>query len=105
MHRWWYADDKTTPVTPSRSPTKLKKNPSGDRKWKFQVLVTKKLHKEEKLAVTGDCDTLGNWEPNDVLLINPPEGEFFLMICFIVNMTHGTLKLFHFSINSILHFE
>lgn len=76
MQRWWFSDDKGAPPTPSRSPTKLKKNPSGDRNWRFQVLVTKTLHKEEKLAVTGDCEILGNWEPNDVLLLNPPTGKF-----------------------------
>lgn len=75
MQRWWFSDDKGTPPTPSRSPTKLKKHTSGDRKWVFQVLVTKQLHKEEKLGVTGDCDTLGNWESNEVLILNPPAGE------------------------------
>uniref|UniRef100_A0A336KEV4 CSON008817 protein n=1 Tax=Culicoides sonorensis TaxID=179676 RepID=A0A336KEV4_CULSO len=75
MQRWWYADYNESPPTPSRSPTKQKKNPSGDRTWKFQVLVPKTLYKEEKVAVAGDCDTLGNWEPNDVLILNAPEDK------------------------------
>lgn len=75
MQRWWYSDDKDKPVAPSRSPNKNPNRPSSDRKWNFQVLVTNKLLKEEKLSITGDCEALGNWSSQDVIIMNQNESK------------------------------
>ena len=75
MQRWWHGDEKDKPLITSRSPTKLKKNLRGDRKWKFQVLVNKNLYKEEKLAITGNCEALGNWQPHEVVILNQVESK------------------------------
>lgn len=74
MQRWWYGDDDK-PKTQQRSPNKNRSRPSSDRKWKFQVLVTNELLKEEKLAITGDCEALGNWSPQDVVIMTQSESK------------------------------
>lgn len=73
MQRWWYGDDNDKPRVQPRSPNKNKNRPSSDRKWKFQVLVTRDLLSKEKLAITGDCEALGNWSPQDIVLMSQNE--------------------------------
>lgn len=83
IERWWYNDDPKTAPKPSRSPPRTKRSAAdGDRKWRFQVVVTRDLLKEEKIAVTGDCEALGSWQPHDVVILNPDNGKFVCMdIC------------------------
>lgn len=83
MQRWWFLDEpaKHGGVT-SHSTTRSKKAGVGvfDRKWTFKVLVTKKLYANEKIAVVGDCESLGAWDPEDAILLNQTDGEF---LCFL----------------------
>lgn len=77
IKRWWYSDDKKSPSVAPRSPSRAnKKSPSSnDQKRCFQVTISRNLMKEEKLAITGDCEALGNWEPQDVVIMNRNEGK------------------------------
>ncbi|XP_030386993.1 glycerophosphocholine phosphodiesterase GPCPD1 [Scaptodrosophila lebanonensis] len=82
MHRWFFlneleycepkegdsADDQfsvgdETQAPPVKVPT---------REWPFCVTVDKPLEGNEKIAVTGNCNELGNWEPNRVVLLEKP---------------------------------
>lgn len=58
-----------SPPPPSRSPNKSKRTVNGDCKWNFQVLVNRTLHKHETIGVTGDCEALGNWQPQDLVVM------------------------------------
>lgn len=79
MQRWWYGDDNEKPVTLSRSPVKNRSRPSSVRKWKFQAIVkSRSLEKDETLAITGDCEALGQWAPQDVVIMSPNAGEWNL---------------------------
>jgi hypothetical protein len=78
MERWWYSDNGSNGK--DRIP-KSKKSPSkrsdGLKKWKFSVLVNIELNLYEKIAVTGSCDELGNWDPDLCILLNKEEhGEY-----------------------------
>lgn len=85
MQRWWFLDEpaKHGGIT-SQSITRSKKTGVGvfDRKWTFKVLVTKQLYANEKIAVVGDCESLGAWNPEDAILLNQTDGEFTFFFCF-----------------------
>lgn len=75
MQRWWYSDyvnggDK---VQKSRkSPTKRSEL---TKKWKFSVYVNHDLNLYEKIALTGNCDELGNWDSDQAVLLSQENGE------------------------------
>lgn len=78
MQRWWYSDDKNNgrDKLPKSKKSPMKRN-DGIRKWKFCVVATCDLNKYEKLAVTGSCEQLGEWEPDQSVLLNKEDGEKF----------------------------
>lgn len=41
----------------------------SDRKWKFQVVVTIDMADNEQVAVSGECDALGNWLPENCVVL------------------------------------
>lgn len=78
MQRWWYSDgknddnDKTYKHKKSSS-----KRIEGMKKWKFSVIVSSvDLNLYEKVALTGSCDELGNWDNNSSVLLNKDEGVY-----------------------------
>lgn len=76
MQRWWYSDDKFNSgdkVQKSRkSPTKKSEL---TKKWKFSVFVNQDLNLYEKIALTGNCDELGNWDSDQSVLLTQENGE------------------------------
>lgn len=76
MQRWWYSDDKFNggdKVQKSRkSPTKKSEL---TKKWKFSVYVNQELNMYEKIALTGSCDELGNWDSDQSVLLSQENGE------------------------------
>jgi hypothetical protein len=76
MQRWWYTDDSKngrdkTPKS-KKSPTK---QIDGIRMWKFSVVVTSELNKNEKIAVVGSCEQLGEWDPDHSVLLEKGDGK------------------------------
>uniref|UniRef100_A0A182NC17 CBM20 domain-containing protein n=1 Tax=Anopheles dirus TaxID=7168 RepID=A0A182NC17_9DIPT len=50
--------------------------PAGDRRHTFRVLVTYDLLKDETVAITGSCETLGNWDPEQCVQLRPESGKY-----------------------------
>lgn len=77
MQRWWYSDDGQNGK--DKIP-KCKKSPSkrldGLRKWRFQVMCQFQLRANEKIAVTGNCDELGKWDPDQAIFLYQENGEW-----------------------------
>ena len=78
MQRWWYSDDK---ANCKDNIPKSKRSPSKKsellKNWKFSVLANVDLNLHDRIAVTGDCDELGNWEVDNCILLNHNEGEYY----------------------------
>lgn len=77
MQRWWFLDDNKAKdgrngSTFARS---LEKTKIDENKWQFVVLVNCDLNNYEKLAITGNCEELGNWDPNKAVLLSQLEGN------------------------------
>ncbi|XP_021700231.1 glycerophosphocholine phosphodiesterase GPCPD1 isoform X1 [Aedes aegypti] len=81
MQRWWFLDEKNGSASsltssPGTSTKKTKPSkPVGDRRHKFRVLVTYELLKDETIAVTGNCEALGNWEPEHCVQMQLEDGS------------------------------
>lgn len=80
MQRWWFLDTKTKlnepPSVTSLPTTKSVASVDLERPWTFTVHVAQQLHAFEAVAVTGECATLGNWEPqHGFLLQKQNDGE------------------------------
>lgn len=82
MQRWTFVDANTTglyietsPVTSLRS---KESNVSMDkmRSWTFNVVMNLELMPNERVAITGSCESLGKWKPGHCVLLNQVEGEF-----------------------------
>lgn len=76
--RWWYSDDKhneSDKVHKSRKA--FGKKSEKTRKYKFMVMVNFDLNPYEKVAVTGGCDELGNWDNDLALLLDQENGELW----------------------------
>uniref|UniRef100_A0A1L8DC78 GP-PDE domain-containing protein n=1 Tax=Nyssomyia neivai TaxID=330878 RepID=A0A1L8DC78_9DIPT len=79
MHRWWFMDDcnksKENDVATFTAPRSRPIVPRqlDDRKWTYKVHIPVQLDKNEIIAITGDCEQLGNWKPNDIFLMERVE--------------------------------
>lgn len=67
MQRWWYVENNEI-HKPCRVPIKNSEDTNGTsnelfREWTFNVLVTEPLNSIEKIAISGECSSLGNWNP------------------------------------------
>ncbi|ETN60939.1 hypothetical protein AND_007424 [Anopheles darlingi] len=82
MQRWWFLEENGDAKGSSdKQESSVKKSkppkPVGDRRHTFRVLVTYDLLKDETVAITGSCEALGNWDPEQcVQLHREPEGGF-----------------------------
>jgi hypothetical protein len=76
MQRWWCSDDnkngRDKVPKSKRSPSKLS---TGIKKWKFSVVITSDLNNYEKIAVVGNCEQLGEWDPDHSVLLEKQDGE------------------------------
>lgn len=81
MQRWWMTDQK---AMPSQNESKSKKSSTrkevGDKKWVFSVLANINLISHEKIAMTGDGEALGNWDPDNCVILQNIEGEHLLSL-------------------------
>uniref|UniRef100_A0A182Q6P8 GP-PDE domain-containing protein n=1 Tax=Anopheles farauti TaxID=69004 RepID=A0A182Q6P8_9DIPT len=84
MQRWWFLEENGEAKDPSSGaqrvdPTAKKPKqptPAGDRRYTFRVLVTYDLLKDETIAITGSCEALGNWDPEQCVQLRPEtEGD------------------------------
>lgn len=76
MQRWWYSDDKFNEgdkVQKSRKSSA--KRTELTKKWKFSVYVNQDLNLHEKIALTGSCEELGNWDSDQSVLLSQENGE------------------------------
>uniref|UniRef100_A0A1B0BC83 GP-PDE domain-containing protein n=1 Tax=Glossina palpalis gambiensis TaxID=67801 RepID=A0A1B0BC83_9MUSC len=46
-----------------------------ERTWKFRVLMNHDMIANERLALVGNCESLGNWQLNDSVLMSKDEDE------------------------------
>lgn len=46
-----------------------------ERTWKFSVLMNHDMITNEKLALVGNCESLGNWQLSDSVLMSKDEDE------------------------------
>lgn len=75
MLRWWFLEDKKN--RDAKNDIKFRKVPESSKldenKWEFSVLVNIDLNAYEKLGITGNCEELGNWNPEKAVLMNQQE--------------------------------
>uniref|UniRef100_A0A182ML41 GP-PDE domain-containing protein n=1 Tax=Anopheles culicifacies TaxID=139723 RepID=A0A182ML41_9DIPT len=90
MQRWWFLEENgeakgTSSSTSQKTESSVKKpkqpTPAGDRRYTFRVLVTYDLLKDETIAITGSCDSLGNWDPEQCVQLHPENGKLILHYC------------------------
>ncbi|XP_055376159.1 glycerophosphocholine phosphodiesterase GPCPD1 [Condylostylus longicornis] len=81
MQNWFYVDDVAEHEChlqqPSSSSTSSLETNSSVRttKWHFLVVVHQPLQPNEKLAITGDCTSLGNWQLEKCLVMNKDKDD------------------------------
>ncbi|XP_049277115.1 glycerophosphocholine phosphodiesterase GPCPD1 isoform X2 [Anopheles funestus] len=80
MQRWWFLEENgdakdTSSSTSQKTESSVKKpkqpTPAGDRRYTFRVLVTYDLLKDETIAITGSCESLGNWDSEQCVQLHP----------------------------------
>lgn len=99
MQRWWISDDKTKPsYNESKSKKSSARKEVGDKKWIFRYVHLKQLLKPltkiyliysvlanvelisyEKIAMTGDSEALGNWDPDNCVILQNIEGKLLFI--------------------------
>lgn len=85
MSRWWYTEDKETKRrTSDASFQKPRPRNAGEggttaqaefTSWKFKCFVNAELTANENVAVSGNCDQLGYWSPNESVVLDKVDGE------------------------------
>uniref|UniRef100_A0A182K782 CBM20 domain-containing protein n=1 Tax=Anopheles christyi TaxID=43041 RepID=A0A182K782_9DIPT len=84
MQRWWFLEENAEGKDPSssasqKSDASVKKpkqsKTAGERPYTFRLLVTYDLLKDETVAITGSCDALGNWDPEQCVQLRPEKGD------------------------------
>lgn len=88
MKRWSFADDESEAcdaimlAPPPTTRTTSCSNTLPERLWDFKVLMNEDLMTHEKLAVVGNCDSLGNWQLNGCVLMTKDEGMYAITTVF-----------------------
>lgn len=80
--RWWLFEKKDGAAAKKTEVSFVKprsqKQPADQvicTKWQFKVFVDFELQPNEKVSLTGACDQLGNWMPNDSIKLERIDGE------------------------------
>lgn len=92
MQRWWFMDETAnlapgtaTPSSSSSSSCSQSIDEKTNTKlWTFKVLVNNNLLENERIAITGDSSSLGNWKPENIIILNHDASMlfvFFLLHC------------------------
>lgn len=80
-NRWWYVEDKDTAKKRDVVFTKPRASANNGPvvveccKWEFKVFLNSPLQSNEKVALSGACDQLGSWSPNDSIMLAPVESK------------------------------
>jgi hypothetical protein len=77
MQRWWFLDDRKGASKPEVA-QKMRKPVSaagGGNLHKFRVHITETLLRDECVAITGNCEPLGNWDPQHAVQLKLEDGE------------------------------
>lgn len=92
MQRWWYLDSHCSKnaLDAQRTPSQLSARSAAtgggsaageslqasERAWTFAVHLSQPLLSPfEALAVTGDCAVLGDWDPQQAVLLTRKQSE------------------------------
>ncbi|XP_017145377.1 glycerophosphocholine phosphodiesterase GPCPD1 [Drosophila miranda] len=83
MHRWFFATDREEceeAAKPLEDPAQLGAEekdkqelvaaPVPTTEWSFCVFYPRSLQGNEYVAITGDCESLGNWDPKKVFVMD-----------------------------------
>lgn len=77
----WIVDNNSSDATIGESNHGLAnaRNSVGNksRLYTFRVLVNQRLQPGERVALTGECLSLGNWLPANSVQLNCENGEYF----------------------------
>lgn len=99
MQRWWFLDNKTkqeqTPSVVATPSIATVVSVEVLRNWTFRVFVRQPLSKFEAIAVTGECASLGEWNPQECVEMDKEEGGKSTLVC--TNKTENIFKLILFS--------
>lgn len=80
MQHWVFdsgnSEASTGGETSQGSVNNLKPAGNNGRLHTFRVLVNEKLEPGERVAVTGECTSLGHWLPAKCVQLNREYGEF-----------------------------
>jgi len=83
MKRWWLINETETA---GKGDCKSKSLPSEvSRKWTFRVILNRVLDPREIIAVSGSCDSLGNWNVSQALQLMQNGGNVLQNNCIHVN--------------------
>lgn len=77
MDRWFFGNTSDESATElSKDPTNVKNSPGNNgRIHTFRVLVNQSLEQAERVAITGECSSLGRWLPAHCVQLNRENGE------------------------------
>ncbi|XP_065355349.1 glycerophosphocholine phosphodiesterase GPCPD1 [Calliphora vicina] len=79
MQRWSYPNDESAEACdvmlapPSNARTSSTSCSFPERVWNFKVLMNQDLMTHEKLALVGNCESLGNWQLSGCVLMTKDE--------------------------------
>ncbi|XP_023308663.1 glycerophosphocholine phosphodiesterase GPCPD1 [Lucilia cuprina] len=79
MQRWSYPDDESAEACdamlapPANMRTSSNSCSFPERVWNFKVLMNQEMMTHEKLALVGNCESLGNWHLSGCVLMNKDE--------------------------------
>lgn len=79
MQRWIFdnaSSDATVGESIEGSSNARKPVGNDGRLHTFRVLVNQRLEPGERVAVTGECSSLGRWSPTQCVQLNLENGEF-----------------------------
>lgn len=79
MQSWVFDNTESDAIVGDSSQSSANiRNPIGNsgRPHTFRVLVNQRLEPNERVAVTGECSSLGNWSPAHCVQLNRENGEF-----------------------------
>ncbi|XP_061392048.1 glycerophosphocholine phosphodiesterase GPCPD1 [Musca vetustissima] len=75
-NQWNFVDDESEACDAMLAPPPARSaNGHAERMWQFQVLMNDDMAAGEKLAVVGNCDSLGNWQLSGAILMSKDDED------------------------------
>lgn len=98
MQRWFFGNsNEAAPADSSQGPVSTAAATTNNgRLHTFRVLVNQNLEPGERVAVTGECSSLGRWLPAHCVQLNRENGELitvnsinkYIIDCIRCNVNH-----------------